>query len=182
MTKKLKDVKWKFMKYNGVLNRNYKVFKDGTIVHAKTGDTVKTYDMDKKSGKNGSDYQQVYIKGHKNLLRTHRIICETYHGKPTNGRYVVNHVDEFKNNNSIDNLQWVTPSENAKAYYANNEYVKYPRSTIIKVKRLLNKGKTNDQIAQEVKMSDSNVSAIKLGYIHTAVKPLTTQQRDLGNF
>lgn len=174
-----KEVKWKFMKLNGELNRNYKVSNTGVIIKTKGLMPLKQHDMRKKSSLNGTDYKAVSINGLSR--RVHRIVCETFHGAAPVGSIHVNHIDERKNNNNATNLQWATPSENRQAYLANNGVVRHPRATIVKVKRLLNKGHTNDFIAQEVKMSDSNVSAIKLGYIHMAVKPLTHDQRELGN-
>lgn len=67
-------------------------------------------------GKNSQGYSRVYInnKG----IRLHRIIAEKYIPNPEN-HPIVDHQDEDKDNNSIDNLNWVTYSENSKkAYHA----------------------------------------------------------------
>jgi len=137
--------------------------------------------MRKKSKTNGSDYQAVSIPGFKSHLRVHRIVCETFHGAAPAGKELVNHKDEFKSNNKASNLQWVTPSQNVKKYYENNPRVRHSVATISKVKKLLNRGLTNDAVAQRVGMGDSNVSIIKLGYIHASVKPYTADQIELGN-
>ncbi len=165
------NIKWKFMKLNGVLNRAYKVSNMGDIVRSKGMTPLKQRDMCKKSATNGSDYKAVYIPGVKSAVRVHRIVCETFHGKPPTGKDQVDHIDEYKDNNTATNLRWVSSSENKKAYYSNNPAVRYPLNTISTVKKLLNRGWTNDRIAQKVSMSDSNVSEIKLGSIHAAVKP-----------
>jgi len=179
--KNKKDIKWKFMKLNGELYRNYKVSNYGHIINAKTKVPLKQTDLQKKSGKNGTDYQRVSIKGVSSNVRVHRVVCETFHGPAGRGQTQVNHIDEHKDNNAASNLQWVTPSENMRAYYQNNERSYFSPSVVGRVKRLLNKGWTNDKVAQSVGMSDSNVSAIKLGYIHRRVEPLTQDQRELGN-
>lgn len=44
----------------------------------------------------------------------HRIVCETFKGKPINSKMVVNHIDENRSNNCIENLEWVTQLENMK--------------------------------------------------------------------
>ncbi len=165
------NIKWKFMKLNGVLNRAYKVSNMGDIVRSKGMTPLTQRDMCKKSAANGSDYKSVYIPGVKTTARVHRIVCETFHGKPPAGKDQVDHIDEYKNNNTATNLRWVSSSENIKAYYANNPSVRYSLNTISTVKKLINRGWTNDRIAQKVSMSDSNVSEIKLGVIHSGVKP-----------
>jgi len=180
MTKKI-NVKWKFMKLNGVLDRSYKVSDRGDIIHSSTKEPLKQYDMGKKCKKNGTDYKSVHLKGHYSPTRVHRIVCETFHGTSRSDRIFVDHIDEHKNNNKASNLKWVTASENCQAYYKNNPSVRHSQTTIAKVKKLLNKGWTNDRIAQKVGMSDSNVSQIKLGNIHAQVKPYTTVQIELGN-
>lgn len=175
MTKK-KNKQWKFMKLNGKLNRKYKVSNQGDIVLSKTMEPLKQNEMDKKCPRNGSDYQSVHITGVKSAVRVHRIVCETFHGQSKNGKVIVDHIDEYKDNNVASNLQWVTSSENSKRYFANNGVVRYSHAKIVRTKKLINKGLSNDAIAQKVGMSDSNVSAIKLGNIHQGVEPYTTEQ------
>jgi len=180
MSNKL-DKKWKFLKLNGTVNRKYKVSNHGDIVLAKGMTPVKQYNMGKKSPTNGTDYQSVYIAGFSLPQRAHRIVCETFHGAPSLERNYVAHEDNRKNNNTASNLSWVTPSENAIAYHSTHKKPRYSDIKISQVKRLLNKGWSNDRVAQKVKMSDSNVSEIKLGYIHSDVTPFTKDQIALGN-
>lgn len=51
--------------------------------------------------------------GIENYCYTHRLIAETYIPNPDNKR-IVNHIDGNKLNNQIENLEWVTSSENAR--------------------------------------------------------------------
>jgi len=55
--------------------------------------------------------------GKKYYAQVHILICTTYHGKNP-GNMVVNHIDGNKQNNNIDNLEWVTESYNM--YHAFN--------------------------------------------------------------
>lgn len=66
--------------------------------------------------KNSQGYSRVLIN--KKVIRLHRIIAERYIPNPQN-HPIVDHEDEDKDNNSIDNLNWVSYSENSKkAYHA----------------------------------------------------------------
>jgi len=174
-----KNLKWKYVKLNGVINRSYKVSNYGDIINASTGEALTQRNMDKKSPFNGTDYKKVSINGKE--YRVHRIVCETFHGPSKNGKTVVDHINERKNDNKASNLQWISQSENIRRYVELHGQVRHPQSTIVRTKKLLNRGLTNDTIAQKVGMSDSNVSAIRYGYIHRQVEPLTHDQISLGN-
>lgn len=176
---KNKTVKWKFLKLNGTLHRNMKVSDQGIIIDAKTGEEISQHNMAKKSVINGTDYRGITINGY--TYRVHRIVCETFHGKQPKNKPYVRHIDGRKDNNKTINLEWATPSETLLAAHKKNTYSRFSVTTIRRVKRLINKGKTNEHIAEIVSMSDSNVSAIKYGYIHTHVEPHTKQQVELGN-
>ncbi len=170
---------WKFLKLNGKLDRNYKVSDNGDIIDAATSEKLQQYDMAKKSAVNGTDYKAVYLYG--SAVRVHRIVCETFNGKQPKNKPWVRHLDGRKNNNKASNVIWASPSETTTASHKMNNYIRFSLSTIKRTKRLINKGKTNEQIANAVAMSDSNVSAIRYGYIHVGVEPLTQQQVELGN-
>jgi len=89
-------------------NENWKLY-DGDIYCNKLGQIVnnKTKKMIGAIKKDG--YIGVTIKG-KNLY-VHRIIYETFNEKIPNGM-CINHINEIKNDNRIENLEVVTLSEN----------------------------------------------------------------------
>ncbi len=173
------NVKWKYLKMNGKLDRGFKVSNYGDILDTATGEELMQYDMAKKSAKNGTDYKAVYLYGGPH--RVHRIVCETFNGKQPKNKPWVRHLDGRKNNNKAGNVAWASPSETTLHSHKMNNYIRFSLNTIKRVKRLINKGETNEDIATVVSMSDSNVSAIKYGYIHIGVEPLTEEQLELGN-
>lgn len=49
------------------------------------------------------------------LRKIHRLVAEAFLPNPE-GKPIIDHIDENKTNNSLDNLRWVTYSENTVAY------------------------------------------------------------------
>lgn len=56
-------------------------------------------------------YKRITVSRH-----VHRLVAEAFIGKPEDERCWVDHIDGDRSNNNVDNLRWVTPSENALAY------------------------------------------------------------------
>lgn len=63
---------------------------------------------------NGFGYLQVQFKDKRNYF-VHRIVALTFIPNPDNKPYV-DHIDGNKANNSVENLRWVTASENYYGY------------------------------------------------------------------
>ena len=58
-------------------------------------------------------------------VRIHRIICQAFKPIDNPENMIVNHIDENRKNNCIDNLEWTTYKGNSKAYhYSGREYNK----------------------------------------------------------
>lgn len=83
----------------------YKVSDCGSVKNA-TGKILKL-----KKEKNG--YLRVHLdkKGKREYFNVHRLVAETFLPNPDNLPQV-NHKDEAKTNNHLENLEWCTPSYN----------------------------------------------------------------------
>ena len=66
-----------------------------------------------------SGYCEVQING--SMFKLHRLIAHAFLGPPpSQAAWQVNHIDGNCSNNRIDNLEWVTQSENTRHSYATN--------------------------------------------------------------
>ena len=85
---------------------NYSIFKDGTVINNVSGKPVKPID-------NGRGYMIVGLYKNKRtfVFRIHRLVATHFINNPQNLPYV-NHKDENKSNNSVDNLEWCTATYN----------------------------------------------------------------------
>lgn len=60
-----------------------------------------------------SGHQQISANLEQRLV--HRLVAETWIPNPNPNYYTqVNHIDGNKDNNSVENLEWVTPSQNTR--------------------------------------------------------------------
>jgi hypothetical protein len=91
-----------FREYKG-----YRVYANGNIASSKNPSKLL------KPVPNNCGYGRVTIcsEGTKRLIFVHRIIAELFLSKPS-GADQINHKDKNKTNNSVNNLEWVTCSEN----------------------------------------------------------------------
>ena len=87
---------------------HYLAFSDGRVFSLYTNSFVKLHEC-KSTG-----YLQFSAveNGKTKNLKVHRFIAETLVPGKTNEENVVNHKDEKKLNNKVENLEWVTAAEN----------------------------------------------------------------------
>ena len=92
----------------------YYISNFGNLVSYNSNHHVKTDRPKVIKGRNLRGYIQVNLSGKLYLL--HRLVAEAFVPNPDN-KLFVNHKDGIKNNNHVDNLEWVTQSENMKHSY-----------------------------------------------------------------
>ena len=85
---------------------NYIIYDDGRI-YSKTRKKFMTY----KIMKDGYVRMELYKDKKPKMFNVHRIVAEVFIPNPLNKPFV-NHKDGNKQNNHIDNLEWVTQKEN----------------------------------------------------------------------
>lgn len=76
-------------------------------------------------------------------MRSHRLIAYVYLKKPANfdDGYAVNHIDENRLNNSLENLEWCTKEENTKKYFQKHKVTENKKTIkiIVQIDKKTNK-------------------------------------------
>ena len=94
---------------------NYEVNQLGEIRHKKRQKILKP-----RSNNGGYQYVNFKINGKNTNFAVHRIVANAFIPNP-NGCTEVNHKDYNKKNNCVDNLEWVSSSQNKQHSYLKQE-------------------------------------------------------------
>lgn len=106
----MSETVWKTLIYQSETYDRFEVSNNGQIRNAITQRVYKLH-----LNKNG--YWQVCVslgsRKSKKIFRIHKAVAETFIPNPHN-KSTVNHIDGNKQNNTVGNLEWATPSENTR--------------------------------------------------------------------
>lgn len=97
---------WKKYYFENI-ETDYSVSTDG-VVRKDTTNYILT-----QSSQQDYKFVTLFIKGKQKRMRVHRMVAETFIDNPENKPYV-NHINGNRSDNNVENLEWVTPSENTQ--------------------------------------------------------------------
>lgn len=90
---------------------NYLIDEDGNIFNTNTKQFLKG-----SVGENGYKYYRLSKDNKKKMFYAHRLVAEHFIDNP-NDLPVVNHIDGNKLNNNVNNLEWLSYSDNSKHWH-----------------------------------------------------------------
>ena len=90
---------------------NYYIYDNGDVFNSRTQKLLKG-----SIGENGYKYYRLSSKGQKKIFYAHRLVAKAFIPNPNNYP-IVNHKDGDKLNNDLNNLEWITYSENTKHFH-----------------------------------------------------------------
>lgn len=102
---------------NEEIDDRYIISKDGVVK-----DTITNFTYISKSN-NHKGYIQLSLMCKNNKRKKfllHRLVAQTFIPNPNNYP-IINHIDENKQNNSVDNLEWCTQQHNMKCWARNRK-------------------------------------------------------------
>lgn len=97
---------WKKIYYNNI-ETNYSISDIGEVRNDITGYILKP------AIQQGYAHVTIYINKKGKRVKIHRLVANAFIPNPDNKPYV-NHIDGIRSNNRVENLEWVTASENTQ--------------------------------------------------------------------
>lgn len=159
------EEQWEFIKVKGEKTK-YQISTYGQVRNIKTGKILKQHIQN-----NGYYGFTISVKGKLYSFKTASIVAKTFipNDDPEHKTQVNHKEGDMKSDNSIWNLEWVTPSENQRHAVVNNLYDTssvYSKKQIVKVCKMLEKGKSTKEIHEATSVSRSVISDILNRKLH----------------
>lgn len=123
-------------------------------------------------GHDGGGYSQVvlHLNGEPSHWFVHRLMATTFLEQPSALHVEVNHKDGRKDNNRLENLEWVTRSQNVKHAYENglwkpacgekHKFAKLNEEIVRDIRMRMNEGESSRRIAASYGIAHSTVQRI----------------------
>ena len=160
------EEQWEFIKVKGEKTK-YQISTYGQVRNIKTGKILKQHIQN-----NGYYGFTISVKGKLYSFKTASIVAKTFipNDDPEHKTQVNHKEGDIKSDNSIWNLEWVTPSENQRHAVANGLFKStssvYSKKQIVKVCKMLEKGKSTKEIHEVTSVSRSVISDILNRKLH----------------
>jgi len=134
-----------------------------------------------KRGRPNKEYCYVELYRDNKPFRklVHRVVVECFIGPAASRLLQVNHKNGDRNDNNLNNLEWVSASENIqhsyrvllrrRAYGERNGSSKLKEADVRAVRAMLDRMESNVDIARKLNISPSSISAIKTGKLWVGV-------------
>lgn len=124
-----------------------------------------------KPSPNGKQYFQVRLRrpGFRQMKCVHLLVASAFLPTPKPDEIECDHINGVKSDNSVGNLEWVTPGENMRRAYAKGltskagELNGRAKLTWEKVAEIRGRAGTNVALAAEYGVSDAVISDIRSG-------------------
>jgi len=96
-------------------------------------------------------------------LRIHRLVAMAFKNN-TDLNLEVNHINGIKTDNREINLEWINHSENAKHNYVSGNITKKLKpEDVVEIKKMIEQGCFQKDIAKKFNVAQSTISEIKTG-------------------
>jgi len=157
-----------FKLYKAKNNHTYKVFSNGDIVSTvRTSNGCASGEIAEKQIQkylvNG--YEVVNLGDKERNVSVHRLIAKLFIDKKDETN-CVNHINGIKNDNRVENLEWVTRSENMIHSYEvlhQKTAIKTDEECRLKIIKLFNSGESMKQLSHDFNLSYNTIRRIICG-------------------